>query len=255
MSQLPTLGQIIGGGASPQSIPSQQNQQQNMPQSNYPTFQPGYAQFEAPVNVFRNEIVNQRTQYGMNIEDNQIDNTIEEAKRNKRMYEFPEKDKNYIRYDEKGKSYILVADTFDWAHKNNKEYFKSQNMPNSYTGVAAHLIKVCWLEVKLAFAHVKPGNYQLFVNQAFENSQIQNQIKCKVLVGDKEVFSNNSYPNNEMAQHKNLTETLICTIKKEDFDMGKLDKNGDAVVKLEFGGNNNSWKKGWSLDGARLLAV
>ena len=47
-----------------------------------------------------------KNKYGMNIPEDQIDQTIEEAKNKKRMYAFPEEETNYIRYDEKGKSYI-----------------------------------------------------------------------------------------------------------------------------------------------------
>ena len=37
-------------------------------------------------------IINLRNQYGMQIPDNQIDQTLEAAKANKRMYAFPEKE-------------------------------------------------------------------------------------------------------------------------------------------------------------------
>ena len=35
--------------------------------------------------------------------------------------------------------------------------------------------------------------------------------------------------------------------------MSKLDQNGDAVIRLEFAGNDNGWKKDWIIDGAKLL--
>ena len=47
-----------------------------------------------------------KNRYGMNIPEDQIDQSIEEAKNKKRMFAFPEKETNYMRYDEKGKSYI-----------------------------------------------------------------------------------------------------------------------------------------------------
>ena len=191
----------------------------------------------------------------MQIPDNQIDQTLDAAKANKRMYAFPEPEKNYIRYDEKGKSYILAANSHKWAHKDNNQFFDDKKDPNSYDGTAAHLIKVCWLDIKLPLKHVKPGNYQLFLNQAFENAQIRGTMKIKVLVGDKQVFNDEAFPNAEMVKNKNLTETYICNIKREDFDMNKLDKNGDAEVKVEIGGKDNSWKKGWLFDGIRLLEV
>ena len=215
----------------------------------------GYPQQQGYYNNFSNDIYNLRNQYGMQIPDNQIDQTLDAAKANKRMYAFPEPEKTYIRYDEKGKSYILSANSHKWAHKDNKQYFDDKKDANSYDGTAAHLIKVCWLDMKLPLKHVKPGNYQLFLNQAFENAQIRGTMKIKVLVGDKQVFNDEAFPNAEMVKNKNLTETYICNIKREDFDMNKLDKNGDAEVRVEIGGKDNSWKKGWLFDGIRLLEV
>ena len=238
------------------------------PQQGYPGWnnQPGYAQQQGNWGPggypqqqyyynFANDIYSLRNQYGMQIPDNQIDQTLDAAKANKRMYAFPEPEKTYIRYDEKGKSYILAANSHKWAHKDNKQYFDDKKDANSYDGTAAHLIKVCWLDMKLPLKHVKPGNYQLFLNQAFENAQIRGTMKIKVLVGDKQVFNDEAFPNAEMIKNKNLTETFICNIKREDFDMNRLDQNGDAVVKVEIGGKDNSWKKGWLFDGIRLLEV
>jgi hypothetical protein len=238
------------------------------PQQGYPGWnnQPGYAQQQGNWGPggypqqqyyynFSNDIYSLRNQYGMQIPDNQIDQTLDAAKANKRMYAFPEPEKTYIRYDEKGKSYILAANSHKWAHKDNKQYFDDKKDANSYDGTAAHLIKVCWLDMKLPLKHVKPGNYQLFLNQAFENAQIRGTMKIKVLVGDRQVFNDEAFPNAEMIKNKNLTESYICNIKREDFDMNKLDQNGDAVVKVEIGGKDNSWKKGWLFDGIRLLEV
>ena len=232
--------------------PQQGNWSQAPQQGNWNN-QGGYPNWNQGYNNFSNEIYNLRNQYGMQIPDNQIDQTLDAAKANKRMYAFPEPEKTFIRYDEKGKSYILSSHSFRWTHKDNNQYFADKNDPDSYDGTTAHLIKVCWLDIKLNLKHVKPGNYQLFIHQAFENVQIRGQMKLKVLVGDKEVFNDASFPNAEMVKNKKLTETFICNIKREDFDMNKLDNNGDAIVRVEFGGNNNSWKKGWSLDGIRLL--
>ena len=80
-------------------------------------------------------------------------------------------------------------------------------------------------------------------------------MKINVLVGDKQVFNDEAFPNAEMVKNNKLTETYIFIIKREDFDMNKLDQNGDAVVKVEIEGKVNSWKKGWLFDGIRLLEV
>ena len=239
----------------------QQGNWNQPPQGGYPNWNnqqqgnwnAGYSQQQQGYNNFANEIYSLRSQYGMQIPDNQIDQTLEAAKANNRMYPFPEKEKTYLRYDQKGKSYILSAHAFPWAHKDNPQYFTDKNDPAAYDGTTSHLIKVCWLNMKLPLKHVKPGNYQLFFNQAFESAQIRGQMKLKVLVTGKEVFNSASFPNEEMIKSRRLTEQYICQIKREDFDYNKLDNNGDGVINVEIEGNNNSWKKGWTFDGFRLL--
>ena len=104
-----------------------------------------------------------KNRYGMNIPEDQIDQSIEEAKNKKRMFAFPEKETNYMRYDEKGKSYIASLHGFGFAHHDNPQYFDTKQDPNSYDGTAKHLIRVSWLDIKLKFHHVKPGNYKLIL--------------------------------------------------------------------------------------------
>ena len=229
--------------------PQQGNWGNQPQQGNYNQSAQGY------YNNFSNQIYYLRSQYGMNIPDNQIDQTFEAAKANKRMYAFPDKETMYVKYDERGKSYILSTHSIPWVHKDNSKYYGTKNFPGSYDGKVTNLIQVCWIDIKLNVKHIKPGNYQLYLNQAFENEQIKNQMKLKVLVGDKEVYHTPSFPNNEMVKSKNLTEHFICNIKRNDFDYNKLDGNGDAVVRVEFSGNNNNWKRGWIFDGIRLLEV
>ena len=283
MSQLPTLNQCIGpGGYIPQSVPAystvqdyqnqqppqqippqnwnqnQQQQQWNQPQVQQPWNQPQWNQNQQQYQQnyyynFANEIYNLRNQYRMNIPDNQVDQTIEQAIQNKRMYAFPEQEKNYLRYDPKGRSFISPMHSFGWAHKDNPQFFElKHNLPNSYDGTSAYLIKVCWIDMKCKLNHVKPGNYKLFINQMFDNAQIKDQMTMRVFVGTRQIFEDKHFPNAQMAENKNMTESYICSIKKTDFEMDKLDVNGDAVVRVEFSGNNNSWKKGWTLDGVRI---
>ena len=127
----------------PPYVPPQNPSQQPSYPPYYAPPQPGYAQPQYPPyqpSGFRNEIFELRNRYRMNIQDNQIDNSLEEAKNRKRMYAFPENELNYIRYDEKGKSYIASTHGFVFAHHDNRQYFDERNDPNSYDGTAKHLI-------------------------------------------------------------------------------------------------------------------
>ena len=126
--------------------------------------QPGYAQ-QPGFNTWGQNINSLRNQYGMNIPQKQQDNTDEDAKRNGRKYKFNEPQTNYIKYGNDGTSYIAVADTFAWSHKDNKQYWSSMNnIPGSYDGRTAHLNKVCFLDTHFEFNHVKPANYKLLIN-------------------------------------------------------------------------------------------
>jgi hypothetical protein len=268
---LPTLNEYIGtGGQYPQTIPAQapsNAQQQGYPPQQGYAQQPGYPQQQAypqqqgyypqqNYNSFSNDIYNLRNQYGMQIPDNQIDQSLEAAKANRRMYAFNDPEKNYIRYDERGKSYIASAHSFNWAHKDNRDYWNDRNDSKSYDGTYSYLNKVCWLNINLDFKHVKPGNYQLFINTGFENAQIRGQLKMRVLVGDREVCNIPNFPNENDAKNRTLTEVYICDIKREAFDTNRLDPNGDAVVRVEINGvNQGAWKKGWLFDGGRLLEI
>ena len=240
-----------------------------VPEQGYPPQQPNYVsppqpqqnqQFTqlTPQNGFKNEIYEMKNKYGMSIPEDQIDQSLEEAKAKKRMYPFPEEETNYIRYDEKGKSYISSTHGFKFAHSDNKTFYCKKEEPNSYDGFAEHLIKVSWLNLRFKFNHVKPGNYKLFLNQCFENNHknLQGKITFKLIICDKIIFEDKQFPNNIMVKVNKLSEIFIRDIKIEDFDMNKIDKNGDGVVRLEFIGNEqNAWKNGWIIDGARLLFV
>ena len=273
MSNLPTLSEYIGGGGQyPQTIPAQgpgnalqqgypPQQQGYHPQQQGYHQQQGYAQQQGyypqqNYNAFSNEIYNLRNQYGMNIPDNQIDQSLEAAKANRRMYAFNDPEKNYIRYDEKGKSYIASAHSFNWAHKENKDYWSDRNDANSYDGTYSHLNKVCWLSINLDFKHVKPGDYKLFINCGFENTQLKGQLKVRVLVGHTEVINIPNFPNENDVKNRGLAEIYLCDIKRKTFDTNGLDCNGDAVVRVEINAiNQTAWKKGWLFDGGRLLEV
>lgn len=247
---LPTLGQMLQSNNQGNQPNNQEYQPSNQINQGYQTV-PGFQQVY--VSVWSNEINDLKNRYGMQIPANQIDASFEQAKQNKRMYKFPTGPDNYIRFDERGKSYIAIANAFDWSHKSNSQYWGTKNDPNCYAGTSAYLKAVCWIDTNFSFDHVKPGNYQLFINQGFENKNINDELSLKVMVGDKEVFKKDQYPDEQMAKNKNLKEYYICDIKQDAFDLSKADPNGDFVVKVVFGKRSDNWKSGWVIDGGRLV--
>ena len=138
-----------------------------------------------------------KNKYGMNIPEDQIDQTIEEAKNKKRMYAFPEEETNYIRYDEKGKSYIASVHGFDRFLYNNPQFAETRNDPNSYDGTVRYF-KSFTFNIQLNFNHVKPGNYKLYLNQCFQNKDLKGGFIFKIFVSYKQIYEDNNFPNDEM---------------------------------------------------------
>ena len=103
---------------------SQQSQPGYQPQPAYA--QPQYQPYQYG---FAGEIRDMKNRYKMNFPDDQIDNSLEEAKNKKRMYPFPEPETNYVKYDQNGKSYIASTHGFPFAHSDNKQYYDTRNDP------------------------------------------------------------------------------------------------------------------------------
>lgn len=211
-----------------------------------------------------------KAKYNFKIYPNEVDNTLEEAKIKKRRFKFPseEEDKkvNYFQYDIDGNRYISIARTFDWAHKNNDNYWREEKLDGAYekdSGVP-YLINVCWINTNFSFFYVKPNNYKLYINEYFiKSKRFKGKVKLKVTIEDKIIiYEANNFPNNEIFEnnsgerdHARLNEDYICLIKKEDFDEAKKDINGDCVINIEFNHVNMYWKGGWFIDGGCLKEI
>ena len=239
----------------PQYIPPQQippSQQYTTPQQipPQPQYTPPPQIPPQPKNEFRDELLNLKKKYKLNIPEDQIDQNIEEAKSKKRMYEFTDFAGNYLKFDEKGKSFIC---SFQKKGFNNR-FFNAKNSPGSYNGTCLHLNQINKLNLSYCFYHVTPGNYKVFINQAFDNKNMMlGTMSLRVSISGKVIFTINNFPNNNMIKVRGLSEFYIRDIKKEDFYMTQLDQNGDGAVKIEFIGNNDkNLKRGWLIDGARL---
>ena len=144
----------------------------------------------------------------------------------------------------------------NWTWKTEEGYYdEKKNLLNSYDGTSAYLIGVWFINLNLDFKHVIPGNYKLYINEAFLSSNyIIEQANITVFIGEKKVYSNEKFPNS--GENQELDEHFICDIRLEDFDSDSLDNNGDAIIKIMVRELSNAGKKsGWIFDGYRLLEV
>lgn len=208
--------------------------------------------------------------YNFKIYQGEVDQTLKEAKINKRRYKYSSENKvNYYQFDIDGNQYLSIARTFGWAHKDNPEHWEEKKVLNSYEkeGMVPYLISVCWIDAHFSFFHVKPNNYQLYINELFiTEKRFKERVIIKVSIEDKiiyekkfpseQIFNNN---NNQLSVNVSLKEDFICLIKKEDFDSiiaeKKLDANGRCKITVSFWHVDDFWKSGWLIDGGSLKEI
>ena len=210
-----------------------------------------------------------KAKYNLKIYQKEVDETEKEAKINKRRYKnSSEKEVNYYQYDIDGDKYIAIARTFSWAHKDNPEFWEEVKIDGSYepNQNVPYLKTVCWIDTNFTFFHVKPNNYQLFLNEHFvKGLNFIEKVFIKVLIEDKIIYekkfpSKEIYNNNKSnKKDSKLNEDFICFIKRDDFDSiieeQKLDVKGVCNVKVKFWHVDDFWKDGWYIDGGCLRVI
>ena len=218
-------------------------------------------------NTWPEEVRKLKSKYNFEINQNEVDLTLNSAKKNKRTYKYPKEENkgvNYYQFNLDGNRYISIANSFGWAHQNNNNYWTKEKATGSYeeNGVVYYLVNVCWLDTRFHFYHVNPNNnYKLYINEYFvQNKYIQNVLKLKVILGENKIVYHELFPSSTMYQgnsgpkkNRKLKEDFICYIKKEEFNDVQKDQNGDCLVKIEFSHNNLFWKSGWFIDGGCLV--
>ena len=210
-----------------------------------------------------------KSKYNFEVYQKEIDETEKEAKIKKRRYKYSsENNVNYYQFDIDGNSYISIARTFSWAHKDNPEHWTEEKIEGSYepNGNVPYLKTVCWLDTNFTFFYVKPNNYKLFLNETFvKGLGFIEKALIKVLIEDKIIYEK-KFPSKEMYKNNKarkkdceLKEDFICFIKREDFDSiiseKKLDDNGNCNVKVMFWHADDFWKDGWFIDGGCLKEI
>ena len=95
--------------------------------------------------------------YDLEINKNEIDDSLSLAKSNHRKYKYNVDDKvNYLQFKENCIEFKAIARYNDWAHKDNNSYWREENIEGSYTDEKVfYLVTVCWINVDLYFYHIK----------------------------------------------------------------------------------------------------
>lgn len=252
---LPTLGDMLtGGGMSSQQqilTPQQQNQPaQPAPQAYVPQPAPQpYVPQPAPQPYIPQPVPAQA-----------INPHFDLASRNGGTYVFPGEQKNMVCYGQAGGYYLSIANSFKWAHNDNKSYWEKRQVQNQYDTQGCYFLKnVCWLEIVFGFNKVARGDYQLLIHHGFApGSTVRERMKLSLTINDKEVYS---IPNFSCSQEyksappDTLFEDPVIAIRDNFFK--QVDPQGtcqEYKIYISLMMTDGNWKKGYYIDGAKLIA-
>ena len=89
------------------------------------------------------------------------------------MYGFTGNERKNLKFDENKRiTNIISVFSFDWPHKNNPILYIKKTVLASYDGTVFSLIEVFNVKMELNIYHIKPGNFIVLFNQAFNKSKI-----------------------------------------------------------------------------------
>lgn len=269
MSKLPSLNDKLTGNFPPQQ---QQNQQPQQPQQqNNQGFGPVYIpevnkqqqQNQQPYFPNQNNPQPQpfypQPQPFYPQQQNNVNSHFTMARNNGGNYAFPGEEINYVHSGNDGNYYMAIARSFKCPHFDNPKFFKQEQLPNSYSGNSMTLIAVSWLDVFMNFNHVLAGNYQLVINQSFApNNNVKNRLEVSVEINDQKISTIPNWPSDDIVKNATgaLKETYICNISRDQFSkLRPLNANQEYKVTVKVSNTKGDWKNGWTIDGARLIAM
>ena len=192
-----------------------------------------------------------------------IDDSIQTTIQTKRLFlqktNSAVKESHFISLSDYGVSYHVTSFNYNWAWKNEEQYWEVKQYKNSLNNLPTpHLKTVCYLDTCFQFENVVPGLYKLMLRQVCYRLQ-KECLMLNVLVNDVQKFSM-KFPTNEMIKRKSKNKTVdqldthfVCYCLIEDKDK-QIGQNG-ATVTIKFAHRDLWWKDGWSIDGGELIAV
>ena len=191
-----------------------------------------------------------KSEYNIELPENQIDNTFNEANKIKRTYKIKNYDGLYLLIENNRLNIIKLAKFSTWAWKNDTRYWIESALPNSYLNDRTPKLKlVFWCDVNFSFNIITPNNFSLYLHQAFPSLE-KNCLNLDIFVDGNKIYYT-EYPNNDTGYKKGsvLEECFICDIDINDFDFNKKEHE----VKIQFMHKDLFPKNGWLIDGAKLV--
>lgn len=260
MSKLVSLNDMLTGNAPDQQQNQQPPQQQQDNKQGFgPVYIPQVNPQQKPNPFFPQQNIPQPNQYYP--PQNNTNSHFAMAKNSGGNYAFPEEEINYVHSGNDGNYYTAIARSFKCAHFDNPKFFKKEKLPNSYTGgYSMTLIAVSWLDVFMNFNHVLAGNYQLCINQSFApDTNVKNKLTVSVEINGQKISEFPNWPSDDIVKNSTgaLKETYICNISREQFSKLRPLNNASQEYKvtLKISNTAGDWKNGWTIDGARLIAM
>lgn len=215
-----------------------------------------------------------QTKFNFKVPEDESTDLSEAMKKNP-TYEIVDEQKGlYIQFNKDKVRYYSIAYYFDWSWKNDKQYWKVVNIPDSpICDKTPYCQTVCFFDPHFSFKHIKPGKYVFylihFIKDKFDDNVITFEVKS-----DKRLFYKDDFPiyDTKMQIKKNmsiLTKTSVTNLDDYDENTLKLysmrvcdfeikeedvpDKAEGIEIKVLFTGKDGTnSKRGWYLHGGYL---
>ena len=215
-----------------------------------------------------------QTKFNFKVPEDESTDLSEAMKKNP-TYEIVDEQKGlYIQFNKDKVRYYSIAYYFDWSWKNDKQYWKVVNIPDSpICHKTPYCRTVCFFDPHFSFKHIKPGKYVFylihFIKDKFDDNVITFEVKS-----DKRLFYKDDFPiyDTKMQIKKNmsiLTKTSVTNLDDYDENTLKLysmrvcdfeikeedvpDKAEGIEIKVLFTGKDGTnSKRGWYLHGGYL---
>jgi hypothetical protein len=191
-----------------------------------------------------------KSEYNIELPENQIDNTFNEANKIKRTYKIKNYDGLYLLIENNRLNIIKLAKFSTWAWKNDTRYWIESALSNSYLNDRTPKLKlVFWCDVNFSFNIITPNNFSLYLHQAFPSLE-EESLDLDILVDGNKIY-HSDYPNNQTGYKRGsvLEECYIYEIDIKDFNFNK----NEHEIKVQFMHKHLYGIRGWYIDGAKLV--
>ena len=189
-----------------------------------------------------------KTEYNIELPENQIDNNFKEANQMKRKYKIKNYDGLYLLIENSRLKIMKLAQYSNWVWESNNKYLNENILPKSFfNDKKPKLGFVIDCDVLFTFNLITPNNFSLYLHQAFPLLS-ENSLNLDIFIDGKKIYYS-EYPNTKTGYKKGfvMKDCFICEIDINHFDLNK----NEHEIKIEFKHKYLTEIKGWLIDYAK----